>query len=264
MSWQTKSAAPPPGYAYGGAYRPTRTNVLEAAHYIVRGRPRSLATDGMRAIRHAPVPPLLRGADNIPEQGPFAVVANHYERPGLWMAWPAVYLSHVVWQRAGRELHWMAIEEWESFSLGRIPIPPWMTRVVFRRAYRVYGIIAMPPPDAAAAGRAAAMRSAVQVIKAGGVVGVMPEAAVGPTPELLEAREGVGSFLLLLAHAGARVLPVGLYEEAPRLVARLGAPFELSVPGSVARDDRDRWIRNRVMYAIRDLLPAALWGAYKE
>jgi 1-acyl-sn-glycerol-3-phosphate acyltransferase len=264
VNWAPKSTAPPPGYAYGDAYRPAKTNVLQAAYYISRGRPRSLAVDGMHAFRHVPAPPILRGADNVPEQGPFVLVANHYERPGLWMAWPAVYLSNVVWQRTGSELHWMAIEEWESFSMGGVRVPPWMTRVVFQRAYGTYGIIAMPSANAPAAARAGAMRSAVQTIKAGGVIGLMPEATVGPTPELLEAREGVGAFLLLLANAGARVLPVGLFEESARLVAQCGEPFALSVPRDVPKQDRDHWVRTRVMCAIRELLPGALWGAYSE
>jgi 1-acyl-sn-glycerol-3-phosphate acyltransferase len=264
MSWQEKSTALPPGYTYGGVYRPTKTNVLQAAFYISRGRPRSLAADGMRAFRHAPAPPILRGADNVPEQGPFVLVANHYERPGLWMAWPAVYLSNAVRQRTGSDLHWVAIEEWESFRIRGMPIPPWATRLVFRRAYSTYGIVAMPPLGSSAAARAAAMRSAVHVIKSGGVIGLMPEATVGPTPELLEAREGVGEFLLLLANAGGCILPVGLFEESARLVARFGKVIELSVPHDVSKQDRDRWVRRRVMCAIRDLLPPALWGVYKE
>src|SRR5947209_17704217 len=101
------------------------------------------------------------------------------------MAWPAIFVSHAIWQRRGAETHWVAIQEWESFRLWSVPVPPPVTRVVFERAYRAYGILAMAPPDAPAAARAAAIRETVHLIKAGGVVGLMPEGTVGFTPELL-------------------------------------------------------------------------------
>lgn len=264
MSWQDKSAVPPPGYAYGCTYRPSRMNMLEAAYFIVRGRPRSLSTDAMRVLKHMPAPPLLRGLDNVPEAGPLVVVANHYERPGLWMAWPAVYLSTAMRQRTGQETHWIAIQEWETLSFGRIRIPTRVIRTVFERAFRTYGILAMPPPAAPAAARASAMREAVQLVKAGSVIGLMPEGTVGPTPELLDAREGAGSFLLLLAHAGARIQPVGLYEEAGRLVAQFGAAVDLVGPSEVPKNRRDTWARGRVMCAIREQLPEPLWGVYRH
>lgn len=264
MNWQVKSPTPPPGYRYGPRYRPSWENRLRAIAYILHGTPRSLARDGLLATANMPQAPIVRGTDHIPEQGPFILVANHYERPGLWMAWPALLTGHLVWERTGRDTHWIAIEEWESFSLWGIPIPRSVIREVFHRAFRTYGILAMPPADAPAAARAGAMRAAVQRIKGGAIIGIMPEGDVGPTPELLPAQEGVGSFLLLLANAGARILPVGLYEEDDRLVVHFGHPFDLSLPGDMPKSERDRWIRDRVMRAVRDLLPEPLRGVYRE
>jgi hypothetical protein len=92
----------------------------------------------------------------------------------------------------------------------------------------------------------------------------MPEGTVGTIPELLEAREGAGLFLLLLAATGVRILPVGLYEERGRLVAHFGDAFPLHLPTGVPKDARDAWTRDHVMHAIRDLLPEPLWGAYRD
>jgi len=210
-----------------------------------------------------PVPPLVRLADNIPETGPLVLLANHYERPGLWMVWPAFLAGHLVRERTGRDTHWIAIQEWESFSVWRIPVPPSIIRRVFERAFHTYGIIAMPSADTPAAGRASSMRAAAQLVHEGQIIGLMPEGDVGPTPELLEAREGVGSFLLLLAGRGARMLPVGIYEEDQRLVAHFGPAFELTAPTDLPKADRDQWARDRVMLAIRALLPEPLWGVYR-
>ena len=182
MSWQAKSAASPAGYAYGPAYRPSWPNRLRAILYILAGPPRSLARDALLAMRDAPLPPLVRGEDNVPETGPFVVVANHYERPGLWMAWPALFLSTLALSRSGADLHWVAIEEWESFSLWGIPIPPGVTRAVFQRAFHTYGIVAMASAAAPAAERAASIRAALREVRKGRLIGLMPEGDVKPRP----------------------------------------------------------------------------------
>lgn len=255
---------PSRGYAYGPAYRLTLPLIARGAVAILLRHPRSLAGDASIVLGHMPASPLVRGADRIPEEGAFIVVANHYERPGLWMAWPAMLISRVVQARTGRETHWIAIQEWESFSLWGISIPRGLIRAVFQRAFATYGIIAMPPPDSPAASRASAMRLAASAARRGSILGLMPEGTVGPTPELLPAREGAGLFVLLLAAGGTRVLPVGLYEEEGRLVADFGEPFALRIPEDVPKDARDVWASERVMRAIRALLPEPLWGAYAD
>lgn len=262
MSWHPKSLTPPTGYHYGPEYRITLPIILRAVVYILIGRPRSLARDASIAIHAAPSPPLIRGLDRVPEGGKLVIIANHYERPGLWMAWPALIVSAAVRQRTGRDVHWIAIQEWESFSLAGIEIPRDWIRRIFERAFATYGILAMAPDDAPAAARAASVRLAATVLRGGGALGLMPEGTVGPTPELLEAREGAGAFLLLLTAGGAQVLPAGIYEEEERLVIQFGEPLDLALPTGIAREDRDRWARDRVMTAIRDLLPRSLWGVY--
>ncbi|HZS93971.1 MAG TPA: 1-acyl-sn-glycerol-3-phosphate acyltransferase, partial [Chloroflexota bacterium] len=252
MSWAPKSATPPPGYAYGPRYRPSWLNIARGIYYIARGEPRSLARDAAYVLPDTPIPPLVRGGDNVPETGPLVLACNHYERPGLWMAWPALIAASLTLHRTGRDTHWVAIEEWESFSFHGIPIPPPVIRAAFARAFATYGILAMPAPNAPAAERAAAIRAATRLVRDDGIIGLMPEGTIGSTPELLPTPEGVGTFLLLLAAAGARILPTGLFEEDGRLVVRYGAILPLDVR-DVPKGERDAWVRRRVMLAIRDL-----------
>jgi hypothetical protein len=122
----------------------------------------------------------------------------------------------------------------------------------------------MPAPHAPATARAATIRAAVQVIREGGIVGLMPEGDVGPTPALLEAREGTGNFLLLLAAGGARFLPLGIYEEGGRMVLHTGESFSLDMPPDASRQNRDLWARTTVMRRVKELLPQPLWGAYAD
>lgn len=260
MSAQKRALAPA-GYTYGPLYSIGWPLLLRGIMALSLGQRRSLGRDALQVISHMPMPPLVRGADRIPEDGRFIVVANHYERPGLWMAWPAILISHVVAVRAGAETHWIAIQEWQNFSLWGVRISRHLIRAVFERAFAVYEIIAMPPPDAPPSARSGSIRSAVAEVKRGSILGLMPEGTVGPTPELLPAREGSGLFLAMLATDGTPILPVGLYEEHGRLVAHFGVPFVLEIPRSVAKNARDTWARERVMGAIKELLPSALWGA---
>jgi 1-acyl-sn-glycerol-3-phosphate acyltransferase len=254
----------PDGYHYGPRYRITPAIVLRAAAYVLAGRRRLLSHDASIVVRAMPRHPISRDAGLIPLEGRFVVVGNHYERPGLWMAWPAMLVSYTVAQVTGREVRWIAIQEWEAFSLWGIPIPRGWIRRLFRRAFATYGIIAMAPPDAPRSSRAASIRSAVEELRGGETLGLMPEGTVGTTPELLEAREGAGSFLLLLAASSARLLPVGIYEEGESLVAQFGEPFELKPPPQLSREAGDSWARDETMKAIRNLLPPQLWGAYRD
>jgi len=229
------------------------------------GKPRSLAKDTTDFVMSGlPAAPIVRGEDNIPERGPFIVVGNHYERPGLWMAWPALMTSEVIRRRTGQDVRWVAIEEWESFSVLGIQITSRMIRYVFERTFRTYGLLAMSPPTAPPNARAQSMRLAAHAIRSGEVIGIMPEGTVGATPELLEAREGVGAFLMFLSSPKAPLLPVGLYEEDGRLVVQFGEPLHQSLPSSLAKAERDHWMRDVVMLAIRNLIPGALWGAYRD
>ncbi len=223
-----------------------------------------MAHDALFAIPDMPLPPLVRGEDRIPLCGPMVIAANHYERPGMWMVWPAIFLARLIRERTGGDTHFVAIETWESLKLFGLEIPPPLIKFIFERSFQVWGVLAMAPPNAPASARARSMRATVCEVREGKIIAIMPEGTVGPTPELLPAREGVGLFLNLLNGTGAPILPVGIFEEEGRLVAQVGEPLSLHAPRDLPKEERDRWASNLVMMAIRDLLPASLAGAYRN
>jgi len=253
---------PSTGEAPRPNYRLPLLRLVQAAYYIVRGQPRDLGADFRFLMRNVPVGPLVTGVDNMPASGPFVLVANHYQRPGLWMGWAAMIAGKIIHECRGRRVRWIAISEWDDYRLAGIPVPSPATRYVFGRFYEVFGFIAMPPMRASIQERAAAVRCAMEAIASGDVIGLFPEGTVGETPALLEAREGSGGFLLALSKQAAPIIPLALYEEAGRLRVAFGPPVSLEEATTTSRSERDAVARRLVMEAIAAMMPGELRGFY--
>ncbi len=231
---------------------------------FLRGGRRDLGADIKRTLATARPKPVARGVENIPEEGPFVFVANHYERPGLKVWWGGMLAAASIYdrRRTQRTLRWLMTSEWYNFRLaGIIPVPVWFLRWLFRRIANVYGLVIVPRSPERRVGRAAAMRSILEVLeKSGDPIGLYPE---GTGEDVLkEALPGTGSFLNSLGRRGIPVLPCGVYEDRGVLTARFGAPFTVDVPEGVDKGERDLMAREQVMANIGRLLPRAMWGPY--
>jgi 1-acyl-sn-glycerol-3-phosphate acyltransferase len=229
------------------------------------GRRRDLARDAREVLGRQPVRPRVEGAEHIPADGPFLIVANHYERPGLWVLWGAWLITAAVGQRRPRGPHvrWVHISEWTDYVFYGIRLPSGFTRRYIEAASRTWGILPIPPPGRqSATGARALLRVARAVEGAGEVIGIFPEGE--PSVALRPAVPGSGGLLLLLTANGLPVVPVGLFEPDGILTARFGPPFRLEVPRGGPAEQRDEAARQRVMQAVRDQLPPELWGYYAE
>ncbi len=253
-------------------YHFPRLLLIKIAVGLLPGFKRSAAVDSVRILRVNPPLPRVIGLENMPAEGPFVIVANHYERPGLptYFAGMAVCAAVAERRPASPETGWIITSEWLSRHFGPIPIPIWLSRWAFGRVGVVYGFIPMPKGDEKTAGRAAALRQALAVVGApaagetrrhnGQAVGLTPEARGKGT--LLEAMPGSGLFLEMLTKRGAPLLPVGFHEEGEHLIVRFGEPFHLRRERRADREEQDRLAREQVMVAIGRLLPREMWGFY--
>lgn len=243
-------------------YRFPRPRLLRIALAVARARPRSVGADAAAGLRGASPPPLALYAHYLPASGPFVVVGNHYERPGLWAGWGAMVVSAAVRETGARrrDLRWLMTDELLEFRLGPLPIPREWTRAVFARVARVYGFGLVSAREAGVVGSAGGLRAAARYLAAGEPVGVLPEGTASVA--LREARPGVGAFLAWLTRDGTPLVPVGTAERDGVLTATFGPPFNLPrVRGDKAA--RDRALRDAVMMRIVLLLPPELWGHYR-
>ncbi|GBD14194.1 hypothetical protein HRbin25_00063 [bacterium HR25] len=242
------------------AYRLPYSYIARFALAVLSGRKRDVGQDAGAVLASVRLPTRIVGEEHIPASGPFVLIANHYDRPGLRVFWGGMLLTWAVWRRRGDAPRWLMTSEWYNFRLGPVPVPPAVLRWVFRRLARVYSLVIVPRPQERAAGRAAAMRAIMEVVrKDGQPIALFPEGTGHGT--LILPPEGVGALLLGLSERGVPTLPAGLYEEGGTLVARFGPPLLVQATAQ-DREERYRQARDEAMMAIGRLLPRALWGVY--
>lgn len=242
-------------------YRIPWLRLLQAGYYIARGRPRNLGADFRYVMGRMPAAPVVVGVENLPLRGPYVLVANHYERPGLWMGSSGMVVARGVYEHGGGRLRWIAIAEWSDYRVGPVPVPRLVTRFMFHRFFRVFGFLPMEPERSGPLRRAEGVRAALRVVKSGDAIGVFPEGDIGPTTAMIEAQAGSGEFLLALSRT-AVLIPVGLYESRGRLHVSFGPALDIEPLRMTSKPLRDSVASTGIMSAVAALVPPEMRGCY--
>ena len=228
--------------------------------HLLFGWRRSLLRDCQTFLRVNPYPRRAEGVDQIPAAPPFALVANHYARPGLWPYHCGMIATGLVAQArpAVPHIRWVITSEWFGRRLGPLSIPPSLYRWTFRRVANVYRLAIMPRRAGDTAARATVLRDILRSLQ-GECLGLMPEA--GGTGTLRRPPPGGGLFVQSLNRRGVPVIPVGFWDDGGTLVVSFGPPLSLA-PAGGDRLEQDRSASEQMMVAIGRLLPERQWGAY--
>jgi hypothetical protein len=235
-------------------YRLPRRVVFELGPTIMFRRTRSFAADCGAMVRQMHPGPTVAGLDHVPPAGPFALIANHYEGPGLWIGWAAAILTDAVARARGGDppVHWLVIGAMDRGRVDGLKRYVPSTAWVFERVAHAWGMVPIARPDAQAGTRAASLRRLIRIAApasgTGEPVGLFPEGEGSGVAGLRPALEGTGLLLLILGRAGVPVLPAAVWAGDGRLHARFG---ETWLPTS----SDDATVRALAMGRIAALLP---------
>jgi 1-acyl-sn-glycerol-3-phosphate acyltransferase len=201
---------------------------------VALGRTRPFASDCTALLAAAPLRPLVSGTEQIPPTGPFVLIANHLEGPGLWIGWSAALLTAAI--NAVRSdpvpVHWLVqrdmdrarVQGWKRLT----PATSW----AFARVASAWSMASLPRSEDPRP-RAAAVRSLLRLALPpprgrGRPVGFFPEGERGSLCTLAEPAPGAGALLALLARHGVPALPAGVWLQENRLHGRFGPAFLVS------------------------------------
>ncbi len=216
---------------------------------LVSGAPRSQADDARALWSGIDPAPKVVGMENIPAEGPVLLIANHYQRRGLWIGYPAALITTAVTRRRGRPPCWLVtgglrLFQWRN-SGPVLPASQWL----FDRVAHTYGLVCMPLSDTRR--RAGRVRSWMAVLESGGALAVFPEGLGGSSRGLSPPERGFERLSgILLSRYEVGVLPVGIWEDDGVITVRFGE-LRAAIPGCAEQ-----------MQTIAELLPERLRGVY--
>lgn len=186
----------------------------------------------------------VEGAENIPANGPFVLAPNHIHMLDLPVIFAYLTRRTVVF----------AADKWQNF-----PIFGWLLSFFGDAIF-----VSRGAPDRKALGLA------VDVLKAGGVLGLAPEGTRSRTGGLQQGRTGV----VYLANRGdAPILPVVAFGQEKAfacwlrlrkvpICVRIGKPLHLP-PGKLRAPELDSHT-DELMMTLARMLPAEYRGVYAE
>lgn len=195
--------------------------------HLANGTRRNIFEFTRQVVERMRPPPLVEGLEHIPPEEPFVLVANHYQRKGLWILHTAAALTQAVAQVRGPAdppVRWMVTANWPPWRLG----PFTMASPGDLLLPRVAAALQCYPVSFSGANpayTAATLRRLLREARASATpIGIFPEGVAGSAGKLAEPLPGVER---VLTHLRRPVLPCGVSEDG-RFVLRFGPPVAAS------------------------------------
>lgn len=184
-------------------------------------------TEGVCA-RYNPQP-IVTGFEELPPNARFVLVANHYQRKGLWILHPAAVITQAIRKHYGSgdpPVRWIVTANWPPLKLGplrfRSPGDLLLPRVA--HALGCY------PVSFAGSNQEFTARSLRRLLREARTterpLGLFPEGVAGSAGKLTDPLAGVDRLLKHLARAGLPVQPVAI-SETETIVVRFGKTVQI-------------------------------------
>lgn len=174
--------------------------------------------------------PLVTGFEELPTSARFVLVANHFQRKGMWILHPAAVLTQAIRQHYGPgdlysagdpPVRWMVTANWPRLRIGPWSFPSpgdWLLP-------RVADALACYPVSFAGSNQGFTARSLRRILReaprASRPLGIFPEGVAGSAGGLTRPLPGINRLIAHLAKSGLPVQPAAILE-TDRLIIRFG------------------------------------------
>jgi hypothetical protein len=205
--------------------------VLGLTPYIARRARRHVGDFSRDIVARMHPPPVVEGLGRLPESPRFVLVANHYQRKGLWILHPAAAITQAVLARYGEldpPVRWVVTANWPPLRLGpwKLPSPgDWLLP-------RVAEALGCYPVAFAGADPALTARALRRLLRDARTlerpIGLFPEGVAGAAGRLAAPLPGTGRLIGRLAAAGLPAVPCGIAERGGALRIVFGDPLPVS------------------------------------
>ncbi len=225
--------------------------VAGLTEHIWRGTHTDVDAFTREILSYIQPPPLFEGMELLPEDPRFLLVANHYQRKGLWILHSAGVLTQAIRQHYGPAdppVRWVVTANWPPWKLGpfqfRSPGDLLLPRVA--HALHCYAIpFAGKDPKRTAKALRRILQDARHVQRP---IGLFPEGVAGSAGVLTQALPGIDRLMLQLAKLGLPAVPCGI-SESGRFLIRFGPP--ISASAIKAADNAASLVMSRIAELIR-------------
>jgi hypothetical protein len=191
--------------------------------YIRRGTRRDVDDFTASVVARMQPPPEYIGLENIPTDPRFLIVANHYQRKGLWILHPASAITQAVRKVIGPgnpPVHWIVTANWPPIRVGPWRIASPGDRLLPRVAHALHCnavSFAKHNPGFTASSIRRLLKDAPTLDRP---IGLFPEGVAGSAGRLTDPLPGVERLIVKLNRPA---LPIAI-SETDRLVIRIGTP----------------------------------------
>jgi 1-acyl-sn-glycerol-3-phosphate acyltransferase len=218
--------------------------VFSLTPHLRHGTRENIDTFTRRIVERMHPAPWVEGVEHLPVSPRFVLVANHYQRPGLWILHTAAALTQAIRQHyaavdyspATPPVRWMVTANWPPLKIGpwKLPSPgDWLLPRVAHALHCYPVTFAGTNPEFTARTIRRLLKESRQWTTP---LGIFPEGAAAKAGEFEPPLPGVDRLIAQLAKLGLPVVPA-LVSEAGRFVLRFGPvipPPELLAAGDAA------------------------------